>query len=141
MDTGDDTRTAQWVLSQSDLLYHGKILDLVAVCISHANPKISHDEMDKKLTYFRNNSQRMQYADFQPAGLPIGRGVVNLLLNITNTAWLPRVCVGRKTAFIASPFYYCPSQQSPRFFASALLPLLSYAPLRRAYGVLRCMTR
>jgi hypothetical protein len=76
MDTGDDTPTAQWVQSQSDLLYHGKIVDLVAVCTSHADPKISREELDKNLNYFRNNSQRMQYADFQRAGLPIGSGVI-----------------------------------------------------------------
>jgi hypothetical protein len=76
MDTRDDTHTVQWVDAQSDLLYHGKITELVAACKAHANPNVTLEDLDKKLNYFRNNHQRMQYADFQRAGLPIGSGVV-----------------------------------------------------------------
>lgn len=76
MDHPDASHTAAWVQSQSDLLYHGHITDLIAVCTAQANPKIPRDEVDKSLNYFRTHLQRMQYADFQHAGLPIGSGVV-----------------------------------------------------------------
>jgi len=76
MDHPDATHTAAWVQSQSDLLYHGHITDLIAGCTAQANPKILRDDLDKSLNYFRTHLQRMQYADFQRAGLPIGSGVV-----------------------------------------------------------------
>ena len=76
MDPPDSVSTAACVQSQSDLLYHGHITDLSAVCTAQANPKIPRDEVDKSLNYFRTHLQRMQYADFQLAGLPIGSGVV-----------------------------------------------------------------
>jgi len=76
MNHADPSSIAGWVQAQSDRLYHGNITDLIAVCTAHANPNISPDDVDKQLNYFRTHLQRMQYADFQRAGLPIGSGVV-----------------------------------------------------------------
>ena len=67
-----------WVEQQADLLYAGhadQIGDRLLALAAPANPD-ARTRLETEAGYFSSNHQRMQYRDFQLAGLPIGSGTV-----------------------------------------------------------------
>lgn len=67
-----------WVDRQADLLYAGQantIADSLLILAALANPT-GREKLESEAGYFSNNHERMQYRDFQQAGLPIGSGTI-----------------------------------------------------------------
>ncbi len=67
-----------WVDQQADLLYAGQALNIadhLLVLAALANPD-GRAKLESEAGYFSNNHERMQYHDFQQAGLPIGSGTI-----------------------------------------------------------------
>ena len=67
-----------WVDQQADLLYAGQALhiaDHLLLLAALANPD-GRATLESEAGYFSNNHERMQYRDFQLAGLPIGSGTI-----------------------------------------------------------------
>ncbi len=67
-----------WVDQQADQLYAGQarhIADQLRVLAARANP-VARAQLESEAGYFTNNHERMQYHDFQQAGLPIGSGTI-----------------------------------------------------------------
>ena len=67
-----------WVDQQADLLYAGQALhiaDHLLLLAALANPE-GRAKLESEAGYFSNNHERMQYRDFQLAGLPIGSGTI-----------------------------------------------------------------
>lgn len=75
---GDEAGAAQWVRAQSDLLYAGQADAVADACMSLAATLAPEprDKLHSEAGYFLHNRERMQYADFQQAGVPIGSGTV-----------------------------------------------------------------
>jgi hypothetical protein len=70
---------AIWVAQQADFLYAGQAEaiahSLLTLAASTANPE-AREKLESEAGYFSNNHERMQYRDFQLAGLPIGSGTI-----------------------------------------------------------------
>lgn len=81
---GTDTdvgKIASWVEDMANVLYAGRARDIVQhLGLAAAAVSVTKPELKAKLKaeagYFATNHERMQYRDFQQAGLPIGSGVV-----------------------------------------------------------------
>lgn len=78
---GQTAELAPWLAHQKSVLYGGGA-DLVAMGIrAHAGRAIRFDTqrstaLETQAAYFASRFDRMQYAEFREAGLPIGSGVV-----------------------------------------------------------------
>lgn len=74
-----DEAAAAWVRPQSDGLYNGQA-NALADLLDHSALNLSAPDDLKILRteagYFRTHHERMQYRDFQSAGVPIGSGTV-----------------------------------------------------------------
>ncbi len=74
-----DESAAVWVRQQSDLLYNGQANTLAdqldRARLSLATPD-AQNVLRLEAGYFRTHHERMQYRDFQAAGVPIGSGTV-----------------------------------------------------------------
>ena len=71
-------RVPAWVEQHADLLYAGQadhIAERLLAMATRANPD-GKAKLETEAGYFSSNHQRMQYRDFQLAGLPIGSGTV-----------------------------------------------------------------
>lgn len=67
-----------WTQQKADLLYAGKadnIAQHLYLTAALAKPDLK-DDLETEAGYFADNHERMQYRDFQMAGLPIGSGTV-----------------------------------------------------------------
>ena len=67
-----------WVQQHADVLYAGQactIADQLRRFAARAQPD-HRAQLESEAGYFANNHERMQYRDFQHAGLPIGSGTI-----------------------------------------------------------------
>ena len=67
-----------WLQKHADLLYAGKANEIAQhlyLAAALAKPDLK-DDLETEAGYFADNHERMQYRDFQLAGLPIGSGTV-----------------------------------------------------------------
>lgn len=71
---------AAWIQTHTDLLFNGDAEKIACHLEAHAAscqlPDISVSRLNTEAGYFRTHTQRMQYADFRNASLPIGSGVI-----------------------------------------------------------------
>jgi hypothetical protein len=74
--------TQQWIETQAELLWHGRINEVVSAL--HA-PDWNHisclDDVLQSLTDFESRQSKMEYALFRQAGYPIGSGIVESGIN------------------------------------------------------------
>ena len=68
---------AQWLRARTEELDGGRV-EAVIGALGRRRPKDSAQQaaLDKEVNYFRNNVDRMRYADFRNRGLFVGSGVV-----------------------------------------------------------------
>jgi len=97
---GDGERE-KWLKRAKKHLYAGKV-ELVLQDIQDLRVGRRGKEVGKGARYFRNNAERMRYADFRAAGIPCGSGgvesavrrVVNLRMKGNSKYWLPEHAEG-----------------------------------------------
>jgi hypothetical protein len=90
-----DAARKAWLKSAKKALHAGDI-DGVTACLDEIAVGRRAKEVNKHRDYFIRNAERMQYANFKAAGLPIGSGaiesairmIVNMRLKGTGTFWL-----------------------------------------------------
>lgn len=68
---------SQWLQARLDELDAGEV-EAVIGALGRARPKDSAQQADleREVNYFRNNAERMRYADFRKRGMFVGSGVV-----------------------------------------------------------------
>ena len=63
-----------WITNMKTLLWDGQIVDILKECRSHLK-QVGHPA-ERLISYFTNNLDRLQYADFRAKGYFIGSGTV-----------------------------------------------------------------
>ena len=79
-----------------ELLYEGKILEMIEYIKPHSLPGFKIKNRQKLESYFLRNAERMQYSNMKKNGFPIGSGhvesairrVVNLRIKSSSAFWL-----------------------------------------------------
>jgi len=74
--------TQQWVETQAELLWHGRVNEVVSALQELDWNQISClDDVRQSPTYFESRQSKMDYALFRQAGYPIGSGTVESGIN------------------------------------------------------------
>lgn len=71
----DETTRSQWIEQMRQLMWDGKIDDLITACRSLAQTH-PHPEIERTANYFDTHRQRMRYDQFRAEGLQIGSGTI-----------------------------------------------------------------
>jgi len=75
-------QSQQWVKKQADLLWHGRVKEVVSALHALDLNHISClEDIRQSPTYFENRQSKMDYAYFRQAGYPIGSGTVESGIN------------------------------------------------------------
>ena len=78
---GDGSATTKaWVSAQLDALWHGQVSEVVNNLEELAAERPLLD-VQQAAGYFRNNAERMRYAEYRALGYPIGSGTVESSAN------------------------------------------------------------
>jgi hypothetical protein len=80
---GESThQTQQWVEKQAELLWHGRVKEVVSALYSLDWQNITcPDDVRQSPAYFESRQSKMDYARFRQAGYPIGSGTVESGIN------------------------------------------------------------
>lgn len=65
-----------WITETEDLLWKGKIDEVLAACLEHQQHSSAQQAAEKAISYFTNNAHRMDYQRFREAGYFIGSGTI-----------------------------------------------------------------
>lgn len=71
----DETKCSQWIEQMCQLMWDGKIDDLIDACRTLAQTQ-PHPEIERTANYFQTHRQRMRYDYFRAEGLQIGSGTI-----------------------------------------------------------------
>jgi hypothetical protein len=70
----DKQQQKEWITRVQTALWEGKLDVVIAACREHLNPQREDDPAQKAVTYYSNNRQRMDYANYRKQGYQIGSG-------------------------------------------------------------------
>jgi hypothetical protein len=70
----DPDERQRWMHAVKDLLWEGRIDEVIDACSQQTNSARPDDPARKAVTYYTNNRQRMDYAAFRAQGYMIGSG-------------------------------------------------------------------
>lgn len=105
-----DTQAREnWITETKDLLWKGKVADVLDACCMHLHTPGASDVAASAISYFTNNAHRMDYARFRNAGYFIGSGtiesackqIVSLRLKRAGARWSERGAVATAKAHAA----------------------------------------
>lgn len=65
-----------WVEQMKELLWKGKVADVIEACQAYVNTAIEEDPAQKAATYYQNNQSRMKYPEYRKQGYHIGSGTI-----------------------------------------------------------------
>lgn len=97
-----DTQRKKWLRQLRKFLKEGKIDEIIKALKLLDRSQDTADDIRKTIEYIRTHRERMQYAEFEAKGFPIGSGViesavrriVNLRLKGTGIFWRPETAEG-----------------------------------------------
>lgn len=72
----DAAAQRQWRERVRDLLWQGKVSQVIEACQTLAEGGRGHEEARQAVTYFTNNAARMDYATYRSKGYQIGSGTI-----------------------------------------------------------------
>lgn len=102
----DSQAKENWITETKDLLWKGKVADVLDACRMHLHTPSASDAVASAISYFTNNAHRMDYARFRNAGYFIGSGtiesackqIVSLRLKRAGARWSKRGAVATAKA-------------------------------------------
>ena len=65
-----------WANKRLTELWEGEVDKVLSACQAHVNPNREDDPVQKAITYFQNNRQRMRYPEFRAQGYQVGSGTI-----------------------------------------------------------------
>lgn len=106
-----------WITETEDLLWQGKIKQVIAACHQYHQHPAAHKPVADALSYFSNNVNRMKYADFREHGYYIGSGtiesackqIVSLRLKRAGARWTEHGAVATakaRAAWLSGPQHW-----------------------------------
>lgn len=72
----DAEKQVAWVKKVKTELWYGRVDAVITACEQHLHPGREDDPVQKAITYFTNNKERMDYATYRKNGYQIGSGTI-----------------------------------------------------------------